>query len=64
MKKKKSTQYANLPHYIYLQPNRRYQNTLTGKWLSEAELMAYTSPKEEITIKEHKQTWQSNYDNY
>lgn len=54
MAKKKIPKYSNLPPYIYLQPNNRYQDTRTGKYLSPQQLTFYTSPKEVIT-KENKQ---------
>ena len=58
--KKKSTQYANVPMYIILR-NKRWFNTKDGTWLSDKQIEAYTTPKQEI--KEHKQVehWTNKY---
>lgn len=63
MAKKKHQPYKHLPLYIVIKPNGRPFNSKNGTYLSDKEIEAYTSPKE-VKTKEHKQTWQSRYDNY
>lgn len=54
MAKKKAQPYKHLPLYLVIRGSR-VQDSRTGKWLSQSEIEAYTSPKEVKTkYKEHK----------
>lgn len=40
--KRSAPKYPHLPLYIWKQPNGRYRDTKSGKWISDAELQRYS----------------------
>lgn len=62
---KKKVKYPTMPRNI-IKVGQGFKNMYTGEWLSDKQIEAYTTPKQEIKEhkQEHKQTWHSNYDNY
>lgn len=64
--KKKHQPYKHLPFYLVIRGSR-VQDSRTGKWLSQSEIEAYTSPKEVKTKDKEpvvKPQWWQKYKNY